>query len=84
MVLINETGLHARPGALFVAEARRFDADVRVRNGDAGPVKAASSVGLAMLNARKGDLLRLSATGPQAREAVDALVALVSAGFGEE
>lgn len=84
VVLINETGLHARPGALFVAEAKKFDADVRVRNGEAGPVKAASSVGLAMLNARKGDLLRFTATGPQAREAVDALVALVSAGFGEE
>ena len=84
VVLINETGLHARPGALFVAEAKKFDADVRVRNGEAGPVKAASSVGLAMLNARKGDLLRLTATGAQSREAVDALVALVSAGFGEE
>lgn len=84
VVLINETGLHARPGALFVAEAKKFDADVRVSNGGAGPVKAASSVGLAMLNARKGDLLRLTATGAQSREAVDALVALVSAGFGEE
>ena len=82
-VLINETGLHARPGALFVAEVKKFDADVRVCNGDVGPVKAASSVGLAMLNAHKGDRLRLTATGPQAAEAVAALVALISAGFGE-
>lgn len=82
-VLVNETGLHARPAALFVAEARRFDADIQLRNGDAGPVKATSSIGLATLNARKGDTLRLTATGPQAREAVDTLVALISAGFGE-
>lgn len=82
-VLVNETGLHARPAALFVAEARRFDADVRVSNGDVGPVKAASSIGLATLNARKGDTLRLTATGPQAQDAVDALVAFISAGFGE-
>ncbi|MHA6512599.1 dihydroxyacetone kinase phosphoryl donor subunit DhaM [Tessaracoccus sp. Z1128] len=83
-VLVNETGLHARPAALFVAEARRFDADVRISNADIGPVKAASSIGLATLNARKGDVLRLTATGPQAREAVDALVTLISAGFGEK
>lgn len=82
-VLINETGLHARPAALFVAEARKFDAEVQVSNGAAGPVKATSSIGLATLNARKGDTLRLTATGPQSREAVKALVAFVSAGFGE-
>ena len=82
-VLVNETGLHARPAALFVAEARKFDADVRVCNGDVGPVKAASSIGLATLNARKGDTLRLTATGPQAQDAVEALVAFISAGFGE-
>ena len=82
-VLVNETGLHARPAALFVAQARRFEADVRVSNGEVGPVKAASSIGLATLNARKGDTLRLTAPGPQAADAVDALVAFISAGFGE-
>lgn len=82
-VLLNETGLHARPAALFVAEARKFDADVRICNGDVGPVKAGSSIGLATLNARKGDTLSLTATGPQAQDAVDALVAFISAGFGE-
>lgn len=82
-VLVNETGLHARPAALFVAEARRFDAEILVSIGDLGPVKAVSSVGLATLNARKGDVLRLTATGPQARDAVETLTVLISAGFGE-
>ncbi len=82
-VLINETGLHARPGALFVAEARKFDAQITVATGSAGPVKASSSVGLATLDARKGDTLRLTANGPQASEAVKALIAIISSGFGE-
>nr|WP_231980016.1 HPr family phosphocarrier protein [Tessaracoccus coleopterorum] len=74
--------MHARPGALFVAEARRFDADITVSNGGE-PVSASSSIGLAMLNARKGDTLHLSATGPDAGPAVAALAALIGSGFGE-
>lgn len=82
-ILVNETGLHARPGALFVAEARKFDAQITVATESAGPVKATSSVGLAVLDARKGDTLRLTASGPQASAAIEALVELISTGFGE-
>ncbi|WP_226997175.1 HPr family phosphocarrier protein [Tessaracoccus aquimaris] len=82
-MLVNETGLHARPAALFVAEARKFDADVQVSNGVIGPVSSTSSIGLATLNARKGDTLHLIGTGPEARQAVDALAAFIVGGFGE-
>lgn len=82
-VLVNETGLHARPAALLVAEARRFDADILVSNGLIGPVSASSSIGLATLNARKGDTLHLVATGPQAGAAVESLAGFITAGFGE-
>lgn len=81
--LINETGLHARPAALFVAEARKFDAEIKVSNGVIGPVAATSSIGLATLNARKGDTLTLIATGPDAQAAVDRLAEFVNEGFGE-
>ena len=40
-------------------------------------------VGLASLQARKGDTLRFSATGPEAEQAVEALALFVSSGFGE-
>lgn len=82
-VVVNETGLHARPAALFVAEARKFDATVTVSNGVIGPVPATSSIGLATLNARKGDTLHLIGTGPDAAAAVAALAGFVEAGFGE-
>lgn len=79
--LVNDTGLHARPAAMFVAKARAFDAQVLVSNGVIGPVPASSSIGLATLDARKGDTLYIEATGPQAQEAVDALVAFVESGL---
>lgn len=80
-VLSNDAGLHARPAAMFVAKAREFDAQVLVSKGVIGPVQATSSTGLATLDARTGDTLFIEAIGPQAQEAVDALVAFVEAGF---
>ena len=81
--IVNATGLHARPAALFVAKAGAFDATVLVACGDEGPVSATSTIGLATLGAGKGAVLRLSATGPQAREAVDALAGFVASGLGD-
>ncbi|MBK7822672.1 MAG: HPr family phosphocarrier protein [Tessaracoccus sp.] len=82
-VIVNANGLHPGPAALFVAEARKFDADVKVRCRDVGPVSAKSGIGLASLHAGKGDALRLSATGPEAEQAVEALALFISSGFGE-
>ncbi|MFT3887807.1 MAG: HPr family phosphocarrier protein [Arachnia sp.] len=82
-VVVNEHGMHARPAAQFVTEARKFDADVKVQCRDVGPVSARSMIGLATLGARKGDTIRLSATGPEAEQAVEALAHFVSSGFGE-
>ncbi|QXT62349.1 PTS-dependent dihydroxyacetone kinase phosphotransferase subunit DhaM [Tessaracoccus palaemonis] len=82
-VIVNTTGLHARPAAELVAQARSFDAEVKVSCGDAGPVSAKSSIGLATLAARKGDLLEFTATGAEAEQAVEALAQFVSNGLGE-
>ncbi|HEY1512063.1 MAG TPA: phosphoenolpyruvate--protein phosphotransferase [Solirubrobacteraceae bacterium] len=82
--ILNEIGLHARPAALVIALAGRFDADLRLaKQGGAGPVSARSLTGLMTLVARKGDRLLATATGPQAAEAVAALEELASGGFGE-
>ena len=82
VTLPNASGLHARPAALLVAEAGRFDAEVRLRcHGVEGG--ASSPIALATLNARKGDEVRIGARGPQAADAVAALESLISKGFGE-
>jgi phosphocarrier protein FPr len=82
--VLNEIGLHARPAALVVALAGRFDADLRLaKPGGPGPVSARSLTGLMTLVARKGDELLATATGPQAAEAVAALEELARDGFGD-
>ena len=82
VTLPNASGLHARPAALLVAEAGRFDAEVRLRcHGVEGG--ASSPIALATLNARKGDEVWIGARGPQAADAVAALESLISNGFGE-
>lgn len=81
--IVNKRGLHARASAKFVQMVERFSADVWVtRNGET--VGGNSIMGLMMLSAGIGTTIVVSATGPQAREAIDALTALVGGKFGEE
>ncbi|MCC2321916.1 dihydroxyacetone kinase phosphoryl donor subunit DhaM [Cellulomonas xiejunii] len=77
-VLRNPLGLHARPAALIVRMLAHLDAKVQV-NG----MNAASVLDLMKLGAVKGDVLTITAQGPQAAEAAARLVADVEAGFGE-
>ena len=80
----NAIGLHARPAARFVETARRFDAELRVAKApDGAAVKATSLTNVIALGARFGDTLVVSASGPQARDALDALQALAEDGFGD-
>ena len=80
----NAVGLHARPAARFSELARRFNAEVMVAKGGGGdPVRAASLTNVIALGARCGDTLLVSANGPEARQAVDALQALAREGFGD-
>lgn len=81
--IINERGLHARASAKFVKLASSFDAEVKVSR-DGQSVDARSIMGLMMLAAGIGSCIDISAEGPQAAEALDALSALVAARFDEE
>jgi phosphocarrier protein FPr len=82
--VVNEIGLHARPAALVVELAGRFDADLRLaKQGGPGPVSARSLSALMTLMARKGDRLVATASGPQAGEAMAALEQLAAGGFGD-
>lgn len=84
--IAHAAGLHARPLALFVKLAKSFAADIEVSNLTTGhgPVNGKSPVHLLLLKAGQGHALRISAKGPQADQAVAALVALVKADFGQE
>jgi phosphocarrier protein FPr len=81
----NPHGLHARPAARLVAEARAFDAKVDVRNLSTGSAWApASSLSrVATLGALRGHEVEVRAAGVQAREALDHILALAARAFDE-
>jgi phosphocarrier protein len=81
--IVNKRGLHARASAKFVKLAADFDAEVTVTR-DGQSVDARSIMGLMMLGAGPGSMLELSAEGPQAAEALEALSELVANRFEEE
>jgi len=81
--IINARGLHARASARFVKCAEGFDADITVSK-DGQSVSGASIMGLMMLAAAPGSEILVEASGPQAKEALDALEALVASRFDEE
>ncbi len=85
LALQNEHGLHARPAARFVQTAASFDAKIQVKNitSGKGPVSARSLNALATLGAVYGDEILVSASGPQADQALEALNNLVTDNFGE-
>ena len=77
----NPHGLHARPAARLVSEVRALDATVQLRNltTGAGPVPAGSLSRVATLAALRGHEVEVRATGPQAQEAVEHVLALAEA-----
>ncbi len=82
LTICNKRGLHARAAAKFVTLAERFGASVDVIK-DGQDVSARSIMGLMMLGAGIGSKIELRAEGWDAKEALEALAALVEAGFDE-
>ncbi|MHB1204024.1 MAG: HPr family phosphocarrier protein [Rhodospirillaceae bacterium] len=79
----NTKGLHARAAAKFCKTASQFDAEVKVGKGGT-EVSGCSIMGLMMLAAGIGSVIRIRTSGPQAEAALDALCALVGNKFDEE
>ena len=83
VVIRNLKGLHARASAKFVKCAESYRATVTVTR-DGQSVGGTSIMGLMMLAAGPGSELHITAVGAQGPEALQALVALVEAGFDED
>ena len=82
VTIVNKLGVHARPAAEIVKTAGRFASNVTIVRDDL-EVNGKSIMGVMMLAAECGSQIVLRATGPDADAAIDALVLLVSAKFGE-
>jgi len=68
----NKQGLHARPAALFVQTANKFDCDITISKGKV-KVNGKSIMGIMMLEAGKGSKVTIAAKGDKAEEAVKEL-----------
>jgi phosphocarrier protein HPr len=83
LLISNKRGLHARAAAKLVTTAEQFGAAVEVAK-DGQAVSARSIMGLMMLGAGQGSKVTVTAEGWDAKEALDAVSALIEAGFHEE
>ena len=77
VVIKNKQGLHARPAALFVQIANKFDSDISVSRGKT-KVNGKSIMGIMMLEAGKGAKVMITAVGDDAEQAVNDLEKLLS------
>jgi phosphocarrier protein len=81
--VVNQLGMHARAAAKFVHLASRFQARVRGAR-DSREMDGKSIMGILLLAAARGTVITISAEGDDEQDAVSALAALVTAGFGED
>ena len=83
LILVNKLGMHARPAAMFVKIAARFESEILVEK-DGEEVNGKSIMGLMMLAAGCGSKLLVTAVGADARKAVEEIEKLIARKFDEE
>ncbi len=79
----NKNGVHARPSSQFVKLASSFTCEVWVEK-DGESINGKSIMGLLLLAAGPGSVLRITCSGIDAQNALQQLKALVQGGFGED
>lgn len=76
IVIKNKQGLHARPAALFVQIANKFDSDIMVSKGKT-KVNGKSIMGIMMLEAGRGSKITIVIKGEDAQQAIMELESLL-------
>lgn len=82
-IICNSRGLHARAAGKLVRLASQFEAEIWIMRADM-VVAADSIMGLMMLAAGPGSSLEIWARGHDAVDAMNAILALINAGFEED
>ncbi|HWQ30651.1 MAG TPA: HPr family phosphocarrier protein [Negativicutes bacterium] len=83
ITILNKSGLHARPAAVFVKEAIKFKSDISIERNDK-KVNAKSMLAVLSCGLEQGAKVRLIVVGEDEAEAMAALVDIVQRGLGEE
>ena len=81
--IANKLGIHARPAAMFVKTASRYQSELMVEK-DGDVVNGKSIMGLMMLAAGPGSRLHVEADGADALELIQELESLVKRKFDED
>lgn len=81
--ITNKLGVHARPAAQFVKTANSFEAEVVVEK-DEEEVDGKSIMGLMMLAAGNGSILKITTEGSDADASLQALGELIARDFEEK
>ena len=82
--IINRLGLHARAAARLVALSKQFPCEIRIERMDGEVVDGKNIMAVMMLAASQGTEIKLTTQGEQDTAALQALVELIAARFGEE
>jgi phosphocarrier protein len=81
-VIGSKLGLHARPAAIFVQTANRFESSVEVQKEDM-KIDGKSIMGIMTLAAEMGSSITVRVTGKDAVASMEALTKLLESNFGE-
>jgi phosphotransferase system HPr (HPr) family protein len=77
LIVKNNQGLHARPAALFVQIANKYDSRITVSRGEE-EVNGKSIMGILMLGAEKGSSISIEADGADAQIAIEELTKILT------
>lgn len=83
VTIVNSPGLHLRPAKLFVEMATQYQSRIELIKDDMR-IDGKSILAILTLGAAQGTEVSLEGTGPDSRQAVDALAVLIESGFPEE
>ena len=82
--VVDVEGMHARPASLISERAATFsETDIRIRNEQRTAI-AKSMASLLSMGANHGDVLVISAEGPEAEQAVQVLAEMINQGLDSE
>ncbi|MCM8781677.1 MAG: HPr family phosphocarrier protein [Candidatus Omnitrophica bacterium] len=80
LIIRHKQGLHARPAALFVQIANKYESTISVKKGEQ-EVNGKSIMGILMLAAERGSQIYIRAEGQDAKKAVEELERLILGEF---
>lgn len=83
LLLLNKTGLHARPAAKLVQTSKKFRSKISIIKGGQ-EIDAKSIIKILSLGAEQGDKITIKAEGEDEDNAFKTLTALIKNKFGEE